>query len=146
MRRYRGGERVTHGIYLDLTSADLFQSPVEEAVLPGESDKKYVQVPAPVALVAAPLMGLVYILFLPVLGIAGLFAFAMRQLARALLPGGAHVGRAAVLDWVPGVSYLLRGRRGRPRSGAPKEDPADKAEFLDQLEDELQERRRSGEE
>lgn len=145
MDEYRGGERVTQGVYLDLTSLDLFQSPVQGAVLPGDADKKYRQIPAPLALAAAPLLGLVYVVFLPVLGIAGLLAFAMRQIGRAVLPSGAQVGRAALLDWVPGVSYLVRGRRARPPSAPPAETPDASGELFDELERELEERRRDGE-
>ncbi len=145
MQRHNGGQRVTRGVYLDLTSVDLFQCPEQGAVLPGDHNTSYLEIPAPVAFAAAPLLGLTYIIFLPVLGIAGLISFAMHRLVRALLPSGAEMGRMAVPAWVPGVSYLVRGRRAAQPAAAEGE-PADAAEeFLDDVEEKLQQRRRDGE-
>ena len=150
MKTYRGGEHVERGIYFNLTSADIFQSPDEGARLPDARDRKYVRVPTQVALVAMPMLGLGYVVFLPVLGIAGLVIFLMHRLARLALPGGLEVGRTAVPAWVPGASYLVRGRREEAGESPateeqPEDDPNRPMGELDEVDRELQERRSKGE-
>ncbi len=147
MNRYRSGEQVGRGIYLNLASGEFFQIPAQGTVLPEGSDRGYVRIPAPLVLVMVPLMGLGYIIFLPMLGIAGLLAFATHRLARLVLPGGWEVGRLAVPSLVPGVSYLVRGRRGRRRrpSAVQKQPPEAKDEFMGELGEDLRERRDRGE-
>ena len=147
MNRYRGGEQVTPGIYLNLASWEIFQSQNQNEVLPEARDGSYLRIPAPLALLLTPLMGLGYLIFLPVLGIAGLVAFAAHRLAQLVLPGGREVARIAVPAWVPGASYLVRGRRGKAGqpSEARKQHPDAKEELLGELEEELRDRRDRGE-
>ena len=147
MKRYRGGDQVTQGIYLNLASWEIFQSQNQNAVLPEARDGGYIRIPAVLSLLLMQLMWLGYVVFLPVLGIAGLVAFAAHRLAQLLPSGGREVGRIAVPAWVPGASYLVRGRRGKKGqpSEARKQHPDAKEEFLGELEEELRDRRHRGE-
>ncbi len=144
VKTHRGGEQVTRGIYWSLASGEFFQSPSQGTVLPGGPDRRYLWMPAPVVLVLVPLIGLVYIMFLPLVGIVGLLTFVGHRLTRRGLQVAAEV---AVPTWVPGVSFLVRGRRGKGQrpTTARETPPEEMEEFMGELEQELQERRRKGE-
>ena len=144
MKTYRGGERVNRGVYCNLASWEFFQGPENGAVLPGGGDSKYIRMPASMVLLAGPLMGLGFVVFLPLVGIVGLGLFLGRALAR---PGQRMFEEAAqvvVPSWVPGVSYLVRGRRSKAGSHIEAKKPVAKEmdPELGGLERELQERRR----
>ena len=147
MKRYRGGDQVTRGIYLNLASLEVFQSQDQNGALPEARDGDYIWIPTPLALLLMPLMGLGYVMFRPILGIAGLMAVSAHRLAQLVLPGGREVWRTAFPAWVPGAAYLLGGRRGKGEqpSEAREQHTDGKDELLGKLEGELQERRHSGE-
>lgn len=146
MRTYRGGEQVGPGIYCCLATGELFQSPGGEERLPGEADRRYIRTPALLVMVGAPLVGLGFVVFLPVVGIAGLLMYVGNRVARVLSRAAREVAPVAVPSWVPGVSYLVRGQQGRKRPRKAREEwPQDMETFLGDLEEELRERRQKGE-
>ncbi len=139
-KRYCGGEKVPQGFYWNRATGEFFQSSAPGTVLPGGSDKQYIRVPAPLVLMVGPLLGLGYVIFLPLVGIVVLLAFVMRQLARLVRRLLQRAAQVMVPTWVPGVSYLLRGRRGKKK---PQPKAAD--QLLGEMEQGLQERRLRGE-
>jgi len=91
MTKYTGGERVKAGFYWNPAKWGADIVPVEGGALPGGAGTKYVRVAWPILLVAAPVMGGVFAMFLPFIGVA------------MLVQLGVHA---------------LTGRRGSPRGGA----------------------------
>lgn len=148
MKRYRGGDKVAQGIYWNLRTGEFFQS--QGAALPDGDDQRYIRVPAPFVLVAGPLIGLGYVIFLPLVGIVGLLTYLGNWLARLVRRAFQETTHVVVPAWVPGVSYLARGRRGRERRQHGVQEPLPNAvdrllEELEEVEQGLQERRRRGE-
>ncbi len=147
MKRYRGGESAPRGIYLSLSTWEFVQLYAKAPVLQGGGEVRYLKVSAPLTLVAAPIAGLVFIIFLPLIGIlwvGGLAAYKVGQGARAL---GRRILQPAAIGWQPGMAHLTR------RGGTPAEEPpAEGAEQelaeqeLVELEREIARRRQQGEE
>jgi hypothetical protein len=75
MRRYSGTEKAPPGAYLNLSTWEFTRLDEGETALPGEKNVRYVKVPPVMAMITGPFAGLVFIVFLPLVGIVGLLAF-----------------------------------------------------------------------
>lgn len=122
MTRYRGNDMVEAGTYLNLRR--LRAETLEEAGrLPGDGATAWRRVPETMLLVAAPFVGLLYVIFLPLIGFLMLgkvvAEWAAGQVADAL---GATV-RVLRPAWQPAVAFLGRGRRKREGETAREERP-----------------------
>jgi hypothetical protein len=96
MMTRRGGERVKGGFYWNLRSWTLTTVPKGGAVLPGERDRGYVKVPALLLLVLAPVMGGIYVGFLPFIGFAMVFGAIGAKLLDVTRKGAAAARETAV--------------------------------------------------
>ncbi len=67
IRRHRGGQVVPGGVYLKSKGWELVPMPEEGGQLPAGEDVTYYEVPVLVALALAPVVGLAFILFVPIL-------------------------------------------------------------------------------
>ena len=81
-KRYQAGERVDRGKYWNLYSGDYVVFSEEGGTLP-VAEGEYVRVHPLVMLTVGPLMGLGYVLFLPIAVPVLLFQFAARRMHRA---------------------------------------------------------------
>jgi hypothetical protein len=138
MARHHGGEQVNAGFYLNLDSWQVNTvSGTDSAVLAGSESTRYLRVPVAGMLVFAPLMGAVFAMFLPFIGIAMVAKFAAvksydgaRQVAQSM------VG-ALGPSWQPSTAHLT----GSPEKKAARpEDAAHEADTkLQSLEREIDE-------
>lgn len=109
MKTYRANQLVDPGIYLNLRELT-FKSLDEEARLPGTQEAVWRRVPALAMLVAAPLISIVYFIFLPLVGflmLAGVVGLKLFELGRRLAAGGLPILRPA---WQPARAFLSRGK------------------------------------
>jgi hypothetical protein len=141
MTRYYGNQNVDPGIYLNLRELS-FKSLDDEGRLPGKETNVYYRVPALVLLVAAPLLGLVYAIFLPLIGFMMLGAFLASKfygLAKQAADATVLVLRPA---WQPARAFLTRGKRakGEEQAAKPKDAWAEKARAEAQGEKESEDR------
>ena len=79
MTRYNGNQTAKAGFYFDMNSWHVTTLSGEGGVLPGTSDTRYLRLPLPVLLVAAPLMGAAFAMFLPFIGIALVLDFVAKK-------------------------------------------------------------------
>jgi hypothetical protein len=109
MKRFKGGETVEIGLYFNLRECS-FKSIDEKGPLPGTDTDVYRRVPMLVLLAVGPVLGLVYVMFLPFIGIAfvtwllavkaaHLTASVARETVRVLTPG-----------WEPSMAFLSRSK------------------------------------
>ena len=109
MRHYRGTETVEPGLFFNARHLS-FTSIDDAGPLPGRTDEVYRRVPMLALLVAGPLLGLAYVIFLPFIGFAmvtwllGVKALhlaggAARETVRVLRPG-----------WEPSMAFLSRSK------------------------------------
>jgi len=80
MARYHGSRWVKVGFYWNPSRWELVTIPKGGGVLPGGDDLRYVRVPFPLVMLLGPLMGALYVVFLPFIGFAMVFGFAGRKL------------------------------------------------------------------
>lgn len=102
-----GGERVRKGNYWNFSTGERVH--MEEAeILPGDETQRYYRVPPIVILIAGPILGLLYFLLLPFIGVAMFAAILFKKLSRRWARS-AH--RAAEFGWKPSEAYLARKKR-----------------------------------
>lgn len=70
MRKHEANEIANPGFYWNRKTWDLTTVEGAPKALPGEPGTTYLRVPAPLVLAVAPLMGALYVMFLPVIGFA----------------------------------------------------------------------------
>jgi len=75
MKRYFGGNPVPKGIYMNLRNGQLIQFYGDIRILPGGDNDKFLKLPGWLAVILSPIMGLAFIIFLPLAGIIGFFSF-----------------------------------------------------------------------
>ena len=119
MNRYRGSQLVEPGLYVNPRQL-AFESLDRAGRLPGTDRDRYRRVSPIVLFLAAPVLGGIYVLFLPFIGVA-MLAWVAGAKAMQLV---AHAARAAARvlrpEWTPGGAFLSRG--GRAKSAPPHED------------------------
>jgi len=84
MKKWKGGTKCQDGLYFNCETWEFV--PVREGkptVLPGEMDVNYYKVPFISAIIAGPVFGLVFAIFLPLFGIISLVGFSLYKLLRS---------------------------------------------------------------
>lgn len=122
MTTYTGTQTVDNGLYLNAATYTLTTMNAPGA-LPGNELQKYYRVPMFLMLVAAPLLGLAFVMFLPLLG----FAMMLRLLGTkaAVFVGNAVNQSVRVLrpSWAPALAFLVRHKTTTAKTTA--DNPAD---------------------
>ena len=105
MAKYTGGMQVEGGYYWNPRNWEVEVVSPEGAKLKGAAEAKYVKIPFPALFVIVPLLGALFLMFLPFIGFA-LFGYAIvkkvtggvkqgaTELASTMTPGGFATGEA----------------------------------------------------
>ena len=105
------GTRVEGGFYFNRDKLDLITVSGKEGLLPGADGQRYLRVPVWAAILLAPVMGGLFVVFMPFIG----FALVLQHLARLSLSGMRRAGRGLLFvitpTWRPGEAYLA-GKEG----------------------------------
>jgi hypothetical protein len=136
MRRYPGNATVDPGIYFNRRELR-FKSMAEEGRLPGGPDATWMRVPALTLLVAGPLLGAVYAIFLPFIGFAlllGALGAKLKEAAGRAAGAAARVRRPA---WQPAEASLAR---RQPAAAPPPATEVAGDEWVAEVKDELERR------
>jgi hypothetical protein len=80
MTTYKGGDTVRAGFYWNWGKWGAEIVPPEGGTLPGNEGTTYNRIPWPALLVAAPVMGGAFAMFLPFIGVAMLMQFGYRAI------------------------------------------------------------------
>ncbi len=144
MATVKGGSRVRSGYYWNPRHWTLIPVAHDGEILAGGPEEKFLRVPLPLALALVPLMGALFVFFLPALGfillaqamglkLAGLFKRSAQELAATVTPG-----------WQPGEAHLTGKRaekQGAEKGGAERPPAGGEASSLEKLEREIEEKR-----
>ena len=120
MKLYKGTEKVEAGLYFNLQHLS-FKSVDEEGPLPGKAEDVYRRVPTLALLVVGPLLGFVYVIFLPLIGfamVAWLLGVKAGQVAAGAARGAMRVLRPG---WEPSMAFLSRSKPTKARREAADE-------------------------
>ena len=132
-----GGTVVRSGYYWNLGKWEVIPVERDGGALPGGRGDKFLRLPVLAVLVLLPLLGGLFVVFLPVIGfvltfeaavrpIVGLFKRSARELASTVTPG-----------WAPGEAHLT----GKPAEKKDEQGPPRQDERLEKLEKEIEEKR-----
>ncbi len=128
MAKHLGGEKVGAGFYMDVAKWGIETFSGDGGVLPGDETKIYRQVPAVVLLMAAPLLGAAFALFLPFIGLA----LVAQYFAKQAWTFSREMGHAALVAMSPrmaaGEAYLT----GDKSKATKAEEPEARLEKLDE--------------
>ena len=113
MLKHNGGERVGKGTYWNLGNGERVDIQ-EEGILPGNEKKTYYRMPAAAIIVAAPVLGLMYAMFLPFIGIAMAVKLVGQKIGGGVME---TVQGSASFGFRPSESYLA----GKKKSGKKDE-------------------------
>jgi hypothetical protein len=112
-----GGHTVKAGTYWNLENGNRVQMD-QEGALPGSGKTRYIKAPVVVMLMAAPVIGLVFAVFLPFIGIA----MTLNLIGKKLVEGVASAAAGSVsFGWRPIEAYLA-GRKTKKAARAKKEN------------------------
>ncbi len=114
MFKHTGGQKVGSGTYWDIMTG-LRVDIDQEGTLPGGNGAKYVKASSGLVLLSGPILGLAYIVFLPIMGIVT----ALSLLVQKALGGVFSLGRYIVsFGWRPSEAYL--GGKNKKKDGVDK--------------------------
>ncbi len=120
MARYTGGSSVPGGYYLNPRRLTLTSVLGERGTLPGSPAEGFHRVPWPVALAAAPVLGGLYVVALPFIGIATLLGVVGERLSGSARSGARDLAATMTPGWRPGEAHLT----GTAADAKPEETPA----------------------
>jgi hypothetical protein len=141
MARYTGGNKVSGGYYWNPMRWEVEVVPSEGGRLRGPAEARYVKLPFPLLFVVVPLLGALFLVFLPLIGFA-LFGYAIAkkvagfakrsatELASTVAPGGFATGEA-----------YFTGKVGEEKPGEEKAGEAKAQEEIERLAKEIEARK-----
>jgi hypothetical protein len=136
MLRHQGGEQVKAGFYFNLESWEVTTLSGSGGTLAGPAQTSYLRMPLPLLLVAAPLMGAAFAIFLPFIGIAMVLDYAVKQAWAA----GREAFHATAMALGPhtraGEAYFTGHADGKKKDEKPGEQVQSKIEELEKAIDE----------
>ena len=113
-----GGHTVKAGTYWNLSNGNRVQME-QEGALPGSGTTRYIKAPVAVMLMAAPVIGLVFAVFLPFIGIA----MTLNLIGKKLVESATSAAAGSMsFGWRPVEAYLA----GRKTKKETREKKADK--------------------
>jgi hypothetical protein len=130
MTKLNAGTPVKRGYYFSMKNWSV--NPVEKdgTVLHGETGEQFIPVPLPVAVMLAPVLGAVFLMFMPFIGFYLTAQTALRPVARMFRKSTTEIAASMSPGLQPGTAHLT----GRP--GEKKAEGAE-AKELTALEQEI---------
>jgi len=115
----KGGHTVKAGTYWNMANGNRVQME-QEGALPGSGTTRYIKVPVAVMLMAAPVIGLLFAVFLPFIGIAMTLSLIGKKLANTVTEAAAG---SMSFGWRPIEAYLAgKKRKNEARAKKDKKD------------------------
>jgi hypothetical protein len=139
MARYTGGDRVPGGYYLNLRHGICLVSD-RGGELPGRGSDRYVRISWVTALLLAPVLGGLFVVLLPFIGLGLFLRLAWRKLTGSAREGARDLAATVTPGWRPGEAHLT----GRPLDPKGEQLPAGGAgeSALEQVAEEVARKRR----
>ncbi len=130
MAKYTGGMQVEGGYYWNTGAWSVEVISSEGGRLQGAESAKYVKVPFPALFVVVPLLGALFLMFLPFIGF-GLFAYAIaKRLTGSVAQGATELASTVQPGSFAAGSAYFTGKEGEAKKGpeAPKSPELEKLE------------------
>jgi hypothetical protein len=114
-----GGTQVKGGFYFNPHGLRIVAVSGKTGLLAGEPSERFIRIPALAVLLLAPILGGMFVVFLPVIGFVLVGQYFARMAAKTVTRTAGSMAGNVAPAWRPGESYL---------AGKPEEKPAAKAE------------------
>ena len=127
MTSIESGTRVKSGHYLSLRTWSIHPVARSGEQLPGRAGEKWIALPMVAALLLAPILGALFLMFLPVIGFWLAAVAASRPAMRLLHHVATKFAATVEPGWEPGLAHLT-GKRAALDAAEPvrvEEDPLD---------------------
>jgi hypothetical protein len=128
MKELKGGNKVPGGFYFHKGNWEITVVQGEKGILPGNEETTWVRIPTLAMLAGAPVMGGLFVVFLPFLGFAMLFNHLGKKAAAGLRRAADEVGAAVEPDWQPGMATFAGKKKAKKDGKAAKEEQKDEDE------------------
>ncbi len=120
MFTWKGEQKAVAGTYWDISTGDRLEMR-EGETLPGSSSKSYIKASGTTVVLLGPVLGLIFAVFLPFIGIAMAIYFVGNKvvaMARKAIRGRVNeTGKALTFEWRPLQAYLANRRKKTKRIG-----------------------------
>jgi len=103
MFQHKGGTVVGRGTYWNLVSGECEDLKCE-GTLPGNAHTRYLKAPTLLMVLMGPVIGFLYVLILPFIGLAMILMLVSSQISQMLFD---VFGRTAAFGWRPVEAYLM---------------------------------------
>ena len=121
---WKGKELAEKGTYWDTSTGDRITIE-EQGILPGDRSKIYIKASSTTMLLMAPVLGLMFAIFLPFIGIAMTLSFLSKKIVnagkRALQDMVSTGAKNMFFTWRPLHAYLAKRRQKKKETGKTKE-------------------------
>lgn len=117
--RMNGGETTGKGHYWNLKNGHSVHFNAE-GQLPGSDSDHYYKLPVIMVIMAGPVIGLAYAIFLPFIGIAMTLTLLAKKLAGAVQQ---LTQRVVVFPWAPSEAYLAGKKKEDDKKTGTQNDP-----------------------
>ena len=139
MATQNGGSAVRSGYYFDSKSWEFTMIRNEGGTLPGPANRTFRRVPLPLLLMAAPLLGGLFVMFLPLIGFVMAIGYGLRAASRGLRALGSDIAASMSHDMVPGEAHFA----GRDTQEGEPQSEEEGNKKLEALAREIEEKRNS---
>ena len=123
---WKGRELAEKGTYWDTSSGDRITIE-EKGILPGDTSKKYIKASSTTMLLLGPVLGLMFAIFLPFIGIAMTLSFLGKKIVNAgkrsvqdIVSAGA---KNMFFAWRPLQAYLAKKRQVEKKETGRTKEP-----------------------
>jgi hypothetical protein len=124
MTTYAGGTQARSGYYIDPSSFTFTSVASDGAKLPGGAEARWMRVPVMLVMVAAPVLGGLFVVAFPFIGFGVAVHAVGRKLGLGARAGAKEIAATVAPPWAPGEAHLT-GKPGEngEAEGAPATDP-----------------------
>jgi hypothetical protein len=137
MARYVGGMKVGGGYFWNPRTWEVHVVGAEGGVLPGSERAGFVRIPFPLLFVVVPVLGALFLVFLPVIGFALIGSAIVRRVVGGVKAGAEDLAANVTPGWAPGAAHLAGKPGEEKKEGETKGSPA-----IEKLEKEIEEMRK----
>ncbi len=106
MARFSGGSRVPGGYYWNPRHWSITPVTDDGGMLPGKSSDRYLRIHWLLALLLAPIVGGLFVVFLPFIGFAMFFQWAFQKLTGTAREGVRDLAATVTPGWRPGEAHM----------------------------------------
>ncbi|HSN13852.1 MAG TPA: hypothetical protein VLT61_04420 [Anaeromyxobacteraceae bacterium] len=139
MTKFESNAAVKAGYYFNPITMSIVPVSRDGERLPNEKGT-WIAIPTVAALVLTPLLGAMFLMFLPMIGFVLSAEAAGKRVAGAFRGGAGELAATMAPGWVPGEAHLTG--KGADKDAKAAEAAAPEAERLAKLEQEIQEKRK----